>query len=531
MIENTPRAHFSAHQDICSRPFWKWIVLLILAMGTTIALFARFRAGDAFVVFFDDDYFYYLRVARNIAAGHGSTFDGTHLTNGYHPLWMLVNILLTKLFAGRAFFYALLAVIFLCVLATYWFTRLCLRRYASEAAASGCAGLIAAQGLMIMSGGMEVVLSIPLLSLLCWYRVCRFTWRPRSVAIYSLLCSAVVLSRLDAAIFVTLLGAFELLASNELEREGKARAVAAFATGLLPVGCYFALNEVMFHTLMPVSGHAKQLRFSYMPSVMPFTTAVFNTWAPIRYFLVIPVICAVVFAVLLLRRFGSERLYCGHRALVWALLCFPFIQLMVLSVVSDWLLWPWYLYSFLAAAIAVCLLLLSRSGALERKIGRTAAQLSLCAFAAILSIFAFVQWRNSRNADKLIFSVYFAARDLRAFAKTHPGTYAMGDHAGIPSFLIDEPIVQVEGLVEDNEFLSNIRQQRDLKNVLESYGVRYYIASNPTRVEDCLRATEPAVAGPTSYVMRGTFCSVPVDHFFYHGRDTYVFDMEKEHGA
>lgn len=36
-----------------------------------------------------DDSFYYLQVARNVAQGHGSTFDGVELTNGYHPLWML----------------------------------------------------------------------------------------------------------------------------------------------------------------------------------------------------------------------------------------------------------------------------------------------------------------------------------------------------------------------------------------------------------------------------------------------------------
>jgi hypothetical protein len=37
-----------------------------------------------------DDAFYYFGIARNVAAGHGSTFDGLNLTNGYHPLWMLL---------------------------------------------------------------------------------------------------------------------------------------------------------------------------------------------------------------------------------------------------------------------------------------------------------------------------------------------------------------------------------------------------------------------------------------------------------
>jgi hypothetical protein len=42
--------------------------------------------------FVRDDAYYYFKVAQNIAEGHGSTFDGINLTNGYHPLWMLICI-------------------------------------------------------------------------------------------------------------------------------------------------------------------------------------------------------------------------------------------------------------------------------------------------------------------------------------------------------------------------------------------------------------------------------------------------------
>jgi hypothetical protein len=35
-----------------------------------------------------DDAYYYFTIASNMASGHGSTFDGIALTNGYHPLWM-----------------------------------------------------------------------------------------------------------------------------------------------------------------------------------------------------------------------------------------------------------------------------------------------------------------------------------------------------------------------------------------------------------------------------------------------------------
>ena len=43
-----------------------------------------------------DDAFYYFTIARQLAAGHGATFDGLAPTNGFHPLWLL---LLTPVFA------------------------------------------------------------------------------------------------------------------------------------------------------------------------------------------------------------------------------------------------------------------------------------------------------------------------------------------------------------------------------------------------------------------------------------------------
>jgi hypothetical protein len=36
-----------------------------------------------------DDAYYYFKIAENIAAGHGPTFDGLHRTSGFQPLWML----------------------------------------------------------------------------------------------------------------------------------------------------------------------------------------------------------------------------------------------------------------------------------------------------------------------------------------------------------------------------------------------------------------------------------------------------------
>lgn len=39
-----------------------------------------------------DDGYYYLEIARHVARGEGSSFDGLEPTNGYHPLWMLMLV-------------------------------------------------------------------------------------------------------------------------------------------------------------------------------------------------------------------------------------------------------------------------------------------------------------------------------------------------------------------------------------------------------------------------------------------------------
>ena len=39
-----------------------------------------------------DDAYYYFGIARNVADGHGSTFDQLNSTNGYHPLWLAIAV-------------------------------------------------------------------------------------------------------------------------------------------------------------------------------------------------------------------------------------------------------------------------------------------------------------------------------------------------------------------------------------------------------------------------------------------------------
>lgn len=68
------------------------LILIIAIMAG--AFYAAFSDAHNFPNrwFTRDDAYYYFKVSQNISEGHGSTFDGINLANGYHPLWMLVNI-------------------------------------------------------------------------------------------------------------------------------------------------------------------------------------------------------------------------------------------------------------------------------------------------------------------------------------------------------------------------------------------------------------------------------------------------------
>src|SRR5712692_4531725 len=63
----------------------RWLMLALALYALAVGLWVLANG----VRITQEDGFYYLKIAQNIAGGAGSTFDGAHPTNGYHPLWLL----------------------------------------------------------------------------------------------------------------------------------------------------------------------------------------------------------------------------------------------------------------------------------------------------------------------------------------------------------------------------------------------------------------------------------------------------------
>lgn len=481
---------------------WDGVLFAVLCLAT---LFARFRSTALLLGSYQDDFFYYLKVAQNLATAGVSTFNGVSLTNGYHPLWMLTLVCLYKVFPGFAFFVALQLLSVFASILTYLFMLRILLCYTSRTLARWAAFILGMEALMLIRYGMEVTLTLPLAMLLL-YTVHR-RGLPQTFAesvSLGLLASLLILSRLDAGLLVALLCTAVILPPFQTARTRGV--LLGFVCGVAPLLClYFSLNLHFFHLLTPVSGLAKQMKTGFGFSA--------ETWRSLRpsdrmrqvillpQLLLIGAGCAAAF----LNRRSPNRTLQGvlQRRVLWSLLLFPIVHLCVLSLLSDWTVWPWYFYSITLAALAAFALL-------ANLVPRQAMLPCMSVYAAALVLYAAsYAWKGPNSV-----TVFQSSLQTARYMDAHPGVYLMGDQAGTTAYLSHQPIVQTEGLVMDKHFLELMRARTPLRQVADAYRASYYAKIGGEYQGNCLHLAEPANAGPTSPVMQGVICHAPMAVFY-----------------
>lgn len=509
-----------------------WTAWCTIGLSTAFVLFSNLRFGrDALAVGFTDDFFYYAQVARNFALHGVSTFDGTHLTNGYHPLWMLVLALLTKVFGIGGILHAATVIPFAAALDLVQFSLVMVIAYfafrvlrqACDVAVTCCLQvLLVIFCLILVRLGMEVGLTMATLLGLLWFRLQPgFRWSVRKSFLYGLIAGMMVLSRLDSILLVGLLLLFDVLA-NGTNAKLRVRNALWFCVGMWPVLVYLAINIWIFHALLPVSGTAKQLRLHHLPSLAAIHSLHY-LFGIQGFFLLEPcVLTAAALIVMATGRHGTNR---GSEGFIWAALTFPVVHLLTIVTLSDWRIWPWYLYPWPVAGVVAGSLIFSQRQRKEPESRSEAGVLSFAvALAFLVTYAAVIPFCSSPKSNQ----IYMAGMDIRRFAQSHPGIYATGDRAGAVGYLANVPVIQLEGLMMDQEFLQNIRAERDLRDVLKQYHVRYYIWASTSGVPDadgCFRVKEPIQAGPDSPTMRAHLCEVPVAVFPHDGFVNEVFKM------
>jgi Dolichyl-phosphate-mannose-protein mannosyltransferase len=198
-----------------------WIlcsVLLLLVL--LLNIFVAFVPANSLMNWFSsDDTFYYFKVAQNIVAGKGVTFDGINPTNGFHPLWMLVCIVVFAIFNSNLILPLRALVVVSAVMSaasTYLVYRVC-RKYLSDGvallAATCWAFLIPIHSAVVENGletGLNALMTLLLINLVIDWDIARKEGKDKPAQLWwvGVAAATVVLSRLDNVFLVGMVGLF-----------------------------------------------------------------------------------------------------------------------------------------------------------------------------------------------------------------------------------------------------------------------------------------------------------------------------------
>ena len=216
--------------------------------------------AEIFIASLPDDAWYYTSIARHIAAGTGSTFDGIHPTNGYHPLWMIVLSTL-RMVTGAVDVLLLARLVatlqlLLGACAATMHALLCWRVLRSAAATAVLLALHATPFVVYgMTDGMESGLLQLALAGIFWGAIAfkPFTGEltPRVFA-FGAIVSLAVLARLDVGLLAVALTCVALPTQSGARRA----MVIAFPCAIM-IPLYLFMNAMHFDSLLPISARLK----------------------------------------------------------------------------------------------------------------------------------------------------------------------------------------------------------------------------------------------------------------------------------
>lgn len=203
-----------------------------------------------------DDAYYYIKPAWNFWEYGFVTFDGLTYTNGFHPLWMLILIIvaLPLYIIGQygAVLYVTVLLSFLIVVAIVYLTIRILRLAGVPTKISLVTASLTTFLLIDTLSGLEGHLVILMSLLLIHYlQQVMSDKRPFHTLIFASLCWLVLMSRLDTGIFLLLLYVtlIPFLGLRKL-------IISGVVLSLLAVP-YFAHNYIAMEHVTPISGRVK----------------------------------------------------------------------------------------------------------------------------------------------------------------------------------------------------------------------------------------------------------------------------------
>jgi hypothetical protein len=312
---------------------------------------------------------------------------------------------------------------------------------------------------------------------------------PRAELRLGVVLALVCLTRLDAALTVGPLALLAALRTRPALAVVARRLVRLVGPSAAALSVYVLVNLLLFGTATPVSGQAKSLGapFRNMRPLEQFLQAGQKGEQPLWLGAASLALCAVAAVA------GDWRSSLPARRLMGAVLCILGGQALLLTYLvfaTSYQVWAWYYYSI--ALTSFCAgTLLGRS--LLRRFGSYGRWLCLAAGASFaIAQIPTVFFSGLNHTPRATATVEFLDAALPPDA-----VVAMGDRAGLVGYLLDRPMLQLEGLMADARWLRDLEEGTAHERMAEE-GVEYYLWSGAVagRPVDrgygpCLAMTEP----------------------------------------
>jgi hypothetical protein len=444
------------------------VALALLATCCALWLAAWLTQGSASAwPRFEDDAYYYLEIARNVASGHGFTADTLSPTNGFQPLWLWSLVPVAWLTSGDTTLLhgaTQVAVVLIFCLSGGLLCALLRARVGLLPALLGTGVLLFPRFSNVLLSGMEAGVSVLVLAALT-HELLRgpalASAEPargdlRAGALFGLL----FLARLDSVfIAAACAGAVALSGLTRRDTPLPARIARMVRKGLSVfwpmvalAAPYLVWNVVRFGHLVPISGALKtsHSQLGFMPENVNGAYAVLLA-------------LALAAAALELRRPGDRALGRVLAALAAGLS----LQLLHAVVFMRWAVFSWHFALFIpVGALAV--------GALARAVQERWPRAPLRAAVALAALALVAAQAVAISRLPLTFTG--AGREAgRWVAKSLPPDAVLGmKDSGAFSFFSERRVMNLDGVVNSFEFQEALCRG-ELAEFLARHGVAYIV--------------------------------------------------------
>jgi hypothetical protein len=456
-----------------------------------------------------DDALYYPTVARAIATGAGSTYDGITMTNGYHPLWCWLQIPIAAIvgpLGSMTYLWVVKLFMALVVASGLVVWERAIRSVTGSTWLSATFVLLLGSywwSVYTLYSGMETPLVVLLMGACILLATRTFRERSTGAAVaLGVAMAATLLARLDSIFFLAVLGCVMLVFTRHNPR---LLAGWSLPAALLPVP-YLLWNYAMFGNFVPVSGIKKSASDLDLADQFGILLKFGSDKVAKLVGFVHPVGVILLLIVLIAGIWATRRELRQHAAqlrILWvlpaaALLHFGYVAMFMVEANIYWYQYCEYLTVFLVISVLVA----AAASWLQNR--RPHSNIQWAPFAVVFV--AVVGILLTYAPQKMPNMVNLRSYETAIWAKDHMGQedlrFGMMD-PGVFRYVSGFDTLALNGLAGDRDVLTLVKQEK-WKELINRYDVAYVVQFVP----------EDDIAG------------IPAEHMKYRS-DPFTFRKEE----